>query len=121
MKNTKQVTFNFTQSRRIKNYARKNKLPEKEVLSKYPKVMHIIFQAWKKNYGDSEEVSFREFFLQVMKFAEFEFRLRERKTDIQKVNDHVVILRDALVEYDQDYDTVIEIENIVKDLEKGLI
>ncbi|MCE7743275.1 MAG: hypothetical protein GOP50_12565 [Candidatus Heimdallarchaeota archaeon] len=119
MKNIKQITFNFTQSRRIKNYARKNNIPEKEVLSKYPEVIHIIFQAWKKNYSQSQDVEFRDFFLQVMKFAEFEHRLKERKSDLIKIKDHLIILEDALVEYDRDYNTIIEIEQIVKDLTGG--
>ncbi|MHA1199127.1 MAG: hypothetical protein ACTSQF_07240 [Candidatus Heimdallarchaeaceae archaeon] len=116
MANIKQITFDFTQSRRIKNYARKNNIPEKEVLSKYPEVMHIIFQAWKKNYSQSREVSFRDFFLQVMKFAEFEFRLKERRSDIKKINDHLVILRDALLEYERDYSSILEMEQNVKNL-----
>jgi len=119
MKNTKQVTFNITQSRRIKNYAQKNKLTEKEVLSKFPKAMNLIFQAWKKNYEETQEISFRDFFLEVMKFAEFEFRLKERKDDLKKITEHVAILREALIEYDRDYNTVIRIEKIVKDLGGG--
>ncbi len=121
MKSTKQVTFNFAQSRRIKNFAQKNNVPVDEILTKYPKVMHIIFQAWKKNYSQSQEVSFRDFFLQVMKFAEFEFRLRERKEELKKIKEHVIILQDALVEYDQDYNSIIKIEQIVKDLAGGIV
>ena len=49
MRAIKQITFNFTQSRRIKNHAQKLNVEEKEILTRYPKVMHIIFQAWKKN------------------------------------------------------------------------
>lgn len=119
MKSVKQITFNLTESRRIKNYAQKNNLEEKEVLSKYPKVMHILFQAWKKNQTTSQEISFKDFFLQVMKFAEFEFRLKERKGDLKLINEHVKILRDALEEYEQDYTTVIKIEKIVKDIAGG--
>ncbi len=116
MKTIKQLTFNITQSRRIKNYAQKNKIQEKQILAKYPKVMSIIFHAWKKNYAHSQEKSFRDFFLGVMKYGEFAFRLKERIDDLQKINDHVEILRDALEEYNQDYNTVIKIEQIVKDL-----
>lgn len=119
MKSVKQITFNLTESRRIKNYAQKNNLEEKEVLSKYPKVMHILFQTWKKNQTTSQEISFKDFFLQVMKFAEFEFRLKERKGDLKLINEHVKILRDALEEYEQDYTTVIKIEKIVKDIAGG--
>lgn len=121
MKNTKQVTFNITQSRRIKNYAQKNKLTEKEVLAKFPKAMHLIFQAWKKTYANTEEVSFRKFFLEVMKFAEFESRLKERQDDLKKVTEHVEILKEALDEYESDYNTVTKIEQIVKDLAGGVM
>ena len=51
-----------------------------------------------------------------MKYAEFAFRLKERIDDLQKINEHVEILRAALEEYDRDYNTVIKIEQIVKDL-----
>ncbi len=51
-----------------------------------------------------------------MKFAEFEFRLKERKSDLVKINDHLIILRDALVEYERDYNIIIEIEQFVKNL-----
>ena len=115
MKNTKQVTFNITQSRRIKNYAQKNHLTEKEVLAKFPKAMHLIFQAWKKNYSETQEIGFRDFFLEVMKFAEFEFRLKERQEDLKKVSEHVAILKEALIEYEHDYNNVKKIEQIIKD------
>ena len=81
--------------------------------------MHIIFQAWKKNYSETQELSFREFFLSIMKYAEFASRLEERKEDIKKIKDHVDILDDALEEYDSDYNTIIKIEQIVKDLSGG--
>ena len=112
MKSIKQITFDITQSRRIKNYAQKNKYLEKDVLASYPKVIHIIFQAWKKNQSNIQESSFRDFFIEVMKFAEFEHRLKERKDDLRKIKDHVVILEEALDEYDRDYNAVIQIEKI---------
>ena len=115
MKNIKQLTFDITQSRKIKNYAQKMKISEKEILTSYQNVMHIIFQAWKKNHSEINDLNFRDFFISVMKYAEFAFRLKERKDDMKKVNDHVEILREALVEYDRDYDTITQIEKIVKE------
>ncbi|MBY9001879.1 MAG: hypothetical protein KGD64_13250 [Candidatus Heimdallarchaeota archaeon] len=116
MKKIKQLTFDITQSRRIKNYAQKLKVKEEVLLKKYQHTMNIIFQAWNKNYSESEEINFRNFFLTVMKYAEFAFRLKERYTDLETINKHLVILRDALVEYDKDYTKVIEIEKIVQQL-----
>ena len=121
MKKIKQITFDITQSRRIKNYAQKLQIKEKELLEKYQKIMHIIHEAWKKNYGETEEITFRNFFLSVMKYAEFAFRLRERIDDLAKITDHVEILRDALEEYETDYREIINLENIVKGFDGGVL
>ncbi len=121
MKKIKQITFDITQSRRIKNYAQKKKIKEKDLLLKYQEVMHVLYVAWKKNYGETEEISFRNFILSVMKYAEFTFRLRERIDDLEKINNHVGILRDALEEYERDYSDIIKIEEIVKDADGGLL
>ena len=121
MKHIKQLTFDITQSRRIKNYAQKQQIKEKELLAKYQKIMHIVFLAWKKNYGETEEVTFRNFFLSVMKYAEFAFRLKERIDDLVKITDHVEILRDALEEYESDYREIIALENLVKEMTGGVI
>ena len=121
MKKIKQLTFDITQSRRIKNYAQKQQIKEKEILEKYQHVMQIIYLAWKKNYGDNEEVTFRNFFLSVMKYAEFAFRLKERINDLAKITDHVEILRDALEEYERDYREIIALENLVKDIDGGIL
>ena len=121
MKKIKQITFDITQSRRIKNYAQKQQIKEKDLLVKYQNIMHIIFLAWKKNYGDTEEVTFRNFFLSVMKYAEFAFRLKVRIDDLAKITDHVEILRDALEEYERDYREIIALENIVKEIGGGVL
>ena len=120
MKKIKQLTFDITQSRRIKNYAQKLKIKEDVLLKKYQQVIHIIYQAWNKNYGDGEEKTFRNFFLTVMKYAEFAFRLKERYTDLETINRHLVILREALEEYETDYKSILAIENIVKQYEGAL-
>ena len=120
MKKIKQLTFDITQSRRIKNYAQKLKIKEDVLLKKFPHAMHIIFHAWEKSCRETEEVSFRSFFLTVMKYAEFGFRLKARYTELDTINRHVVILREALVEYEQDYDSIIRIEKLVDQLEEGL-
>ena len=117
MKHIKQLTFDITQSRRIKNFAQKKKIPEKKVLGIFQNVMHIIHQAWKKNYGDSKVISFRDYFMKVMKYAEIEFRMHERQEEMKTITDHVEILRDALEEYERDYQRFINIENTVKELE----
>ncbi|MHA1224690.1 MAG: hypothetical protein ACTSP3_15815 [Candidatus Heimdallarchaeaceae archaeon] len=119
MKFIKQLTFNITQSRRIKNFAQKQKIKEKEILSKYQQVMHIIYKAWEKNYKDKEDISFRNYFLALMKYAEFAHRLKERYKEIQIITEHVEILREALVEYEQDYTEIARIERIVKTLGGG--
>ena len=119
MKQIKQLTFNITQSRRIKNYSQKNNIPEKELLERYRSVMHIILHAWMKNRETNPELSFRAFFLEVMKFAEFESRLKERREDLVKITDHVEILEGAIDEYKEDYSKLIKIENIVKNYEEG--
>jgi len=75
MKHIKQLTFDITQSRRIKNFAQKKKVPEKKVLATFQNVMHIVHQAWKKNYGEFSSVSFRDYFMKVMKYAEISFRM----------------------------------------------
>ena len=121
MKHIKQLTFDITQSRRIKNFAQKNKVPEKKVLNTFQNIMHIIYQAWKKNYYESSSVSFREYFLKVMKYAEIEFRMHERQGEMKLITDHVEILRDALEEYDRDYSNFINIEKLAKDLEERSI
>ena len=118
MKHIKQITFDITQSRRIKNYAQKTNVKEKELLDKYKEVMHIVFQAWKKNHS-LEEISFRTFFLTVMKYAEFGSRLKERHIEIETINNHVEILRDALDEYERDYEEIMQIEKIVNTLAGG--
>ncbi len=120
MKKIKQLTFDITQSRRIKNYAQKLKIKEEVLLKKFPHTMNIIFHAWEKSCSKTEEVSFRSFFLTVMKYAEFAFRLNARYTELDTINRHVVILREALVEYEKDYDSIIRIEKIVKQFEEGL-
>lgn len=120
MKQIKQITFDITQSRRIKNFAQKKNIEEKEILADYQKIMHLIFQSWKKNYKDSDEISFRTYFLQLMKYAEFAFRLHQRQDEMTKIVDHVEILRDALEEYERDYADIIEIENIVKEISGGI-
>ena len=79
MKKIKQLTFNITQSRRIKNYAQKKNIPEKVLLARYRDVMHSIYKAWVKNQQETPELQFRTFFLDIMKQAEFAFRLEERK------------------------------------------
>ena len=119
MKQIKQLTFNITQSRRIKNYAKKLHVKEEELLKKYRHIMHIVFQAWDKNYSKSGEVGFREFFLTVMKYAEFAFRLKERYQDLETINRHVDILKDALEEYETDYTNILEIEKFMKEFEGG--
>ncbi len=121
MKKIKQITFDITQSRRIKNYAQKLQIKEKELLEKYQDVMHVVYQAWKKNYGETEEITFRNFFLSVMKYAEFAFRLKERVDDLAKITNHVEILRDALEEYERDYREIIALENLVKDIGGGML
>jgi len=120
MKQIKQITFDITQSRRIKNFAQKKKIEEKEILSNYQKTMHLIFQSWKKNHQDTGDISFRDYFLQVMKYAEFAFRLHQREEEMVKIVDHVEILKDALEEYERDYSDVIEIEDIVKEISGGI-
>ncbi len=119
MKKIKQLTFDITQSRRIKNYAQKLKIKEEVLLKKFQHTMHIIFHAWEKSCSNNEEVDFRGFFLTVMKYAEFAFRLKARHTELETINRHVVILREALVEYEQDYDSILRIEKIVDQLEEG--
>ena len=120
MKQIKQITFDITQSRRIKNFAQKKKIEEKQILGDYQKIMHLIFQSWKKNHLNKDDISFRNYFLQVMKYAEFAFRLHQREEEMTKIVDHVEILRDALEEYERDYSDVIEIENIVKGISGGI-
>jgi len=114
MKLIKQITFDITQSRRIKNYAQKKKIEEKEILKDYQKIMQIIFQAWKNN-SDKSDISFRDYFIHIMKYAEIAFRMHERHEQMEMITDHVAILRDALEEYERDYSIVIKIENIVKE------
>ena len=118
MKKIKQLTFDITQSRRIKNYAQKLKIKEDVLLKKFSHAMHIIFHAWEKSCKETEEVSFRSFFLTVMKYAEFASRLKARYTELETINSHLVILRDALVEYEQDYNSIIRIEKLVDQLEE---
>jgi tRNA G10 N-methylase Trm11 len=120
MKKIKQLTFDITQSRRIKNYAQKLKIKEEVLLKKFRHTMHIIYHAWEKSCRETEEVSFHSFFRTVMKYAEFAFRLKARYTELETINRHVVILREALVEYEQDYDSIIRIEKLVDQLEGGL-
>jgi len=119
MKRIKQLTFNITQSRRIKNYAQKNNIPEKSLLARYQDVMHSIYKAWVKNQQENPELQFRVFFLNIMKQAEFAFRLEERKEQITIIKNHVEILEDALEEYKEDYAKIIKIEQIVKVSEEG--
>jgi len=119
MKKIKQLTFNITQSRRIKNYAQKNDLHEKVLLAKYKDIMHNIYKAWVKNLQENPELQFRTFFLDIMKYAEFTSRLKERKEDLIKIKNHVGILEDAIKEYKQDYAKIINIEQIVKGFEEG--
>ncbi len=118
MKQIKQLTFNITQSRRIKNYSQKNNIPEKELLARYQSAMHVIFLAWKKNQELNPDLPFRTFFLDIMKYAEFVFRLKERKVDLVKITEHVEILEDAIEEYKQDYNKLIGIEKVVKEYEE---
>ncbi len=118
MKHIKQLTFNITQSRRIKNFAQKKNIPEKKVLGTFQNILHIIHQAWKKNYGDTSAISFKEYFMKVMKHAEMEFRMHERQEEMKIITDHVEILRDALEEYERDYLKFISIEQKVKELER---
>ena len=118
MKHIKQLTFDITQSRRIKNFAQKKKIPEKKVLSTFQNIIHVIYQAWKRNYGDSSSISFRDYFMNVMKFAEIEFRMHERQEEMKTITNHVEILRDALEEYERDYHKFINIEKTVKEFEE---
>lgn len=119
MKRIKQLTFNITQSRRIKNYAQKNNIPEKVLLARYREVMHRIYKAWVKNRQENPELQFRTFFLDIMKQAEFAFRLEERKEQLILIKNHVEILEDALEEYKEDYAKIIKIEQVVKVSEEG--
>ena len=117
MKHIKQLTFNITQSRRIKNYSQKNNIPEKELLAKYRVIMDIVYSAWMKNREMDPDLQFRTFFLDIMKYAEFAFRLEVRKEDLVKITEHVDILEGAIEEYKQDYAKLIKIEEVVKDYE----
>ncbi|OLS30589.1 MAG: hypothetical protein HeimAB125_18650 [Candidatus Heimdallarchaeota archaeon AB_125] len=117
MKHIKQLTFNITQSRRIKNYSQKNNIPEKELLAKYRVIMDIVYSAWMKNREINPDLQFRTFFLNIMKYAEFAFRLDVRKEDLVKITEHVEILEGAIEEYNQDYAKLIKIEEVVKDYE----
>ena len=117
MKHIKQLTFNITQSRRIKNYSQKNNIPEKELLAKYRVIMDIVYSAWMKNREINPDLQFRTFFLNIMKYAEFAFRLEVRKEDLVKITEHVEILEGAIEEYNQDYAKLIKIEEVVKDYE----
>ena len=117
MKHIKQLTFNITQSRRIKNYSQKNNIPEKELLAKYRVIMDIVYGAWMKNREINPDLQFRTFFLNIMKYAEFAFRLDVRKEDLVKITEHVEILEGAIEEYNQDYAKLIKIEEVVKDYE----
>ena len=117
MKHIKQLTFNITQSRRIKNYSQKNNIPEKELLAKYRVIMDIVYSAWMKNREINPDLQFRTFFLNIMKYAEFAFRLDMRKEDLVKITEHVEILEGAIEEYNQDYAKLIKIEEVVKDYE----
>jgi len=121
MKKIKQLTFNITQSRRIKNYAQKNNIPEKLLLARYRDLMHSIYKAWVKNHHENPELQFREFFLDIMKHAEFAFRLKEREEQLVIIKDHVKILEDAIEEYKEDYAKIIKIEQAVKVSEEGNI
>ena len=121
MKRIKQLTFNITQSRRIKNYAQKNNIPEKVLLARYRDVMHIIYKAWVKNQQEKPELQFRDFFLDIMKHAEFAFRLKEREEQLIIIKNHVEILEDAIEEYKEDYAKIIKIEQAVEVSEEGNI
>ncbi len=121
MKKIKQLTFNITQSRRIKNYAQKKNIPEKVLLARYRDVMHSIYKAWVKNQQETPELQFRTFFLDIMKQAEFAFRLEERKEQLIVIKNHVEILEDAIEEYKEDYAKIIKIEQAVKVFEEGTI
>ncbi len=119
MKQIKQLTFNITQSRRIKNYAQKKNIPEKSLLVRYRDVMHSIYKAWVKNQQENPELQFREFFLDIVKHAEFAFRLKEREEQLIIIKNHVEILEDAIEEYKEDYAKISKIQQIVKVSEEG--
>ena len=58
MKTIKQLVFDITQSRRIKNYAERLKIEPTSVLPQIQSVMEIIYQAWFKNYGKKQRNMF---------------------------------------------------------------
>ncbi len=115
MKKIKKLYFDITQSRRIKNYAEKHKITEKSILEEFTRVMDIIYRGWKNAYPDSDDETFEEYLKMVLKWAEFSFRLRERKSDTIRIKEHLTILQDAIEEYDTDYNKLIEIEKVLKD------
>ena len=109
----KQLNFDITQSRRIKNYVEQHKLSTKAILQRFKELLETTYQQWKKHYGSEEKISFEEFLQAYLKYAEFSYRLKERKNDLKKVKTHVDILREAIEEYERDYKEIITIENIV--------
>ncbi|MCK4844424.1 MAG: hypothetical protein KAS95_02000 [Candidatus Heimdallarchaeota archaeon] len=119
MKKIKQLVFDITQSRRIKNYAERLKIEPTSILPQIQSVMEIIYQAWFKNYGQTREISFNDYFISMMKYAEYSHRLTQRHEEMKKVATHVEILRLAILEYDIDYNDIITIENIAKSHQEG--
>ena len=113
MQYIKQLNFDITQSRRIRNYIEQHKLSSKEVLKKFKEIIELLFNNWKERYKKSGTVSFDEYLLMYLKYAEFSYRLKERKEDLKKIRTHVNILRDAIEEYERDYKEIITIEKIV--------
>ena len=117
MKKIKQLQFDITGSRRIRNYVDQRKLKEKIVLERMKNAVEIIYSAWKKNYAESE-ISFFEFFKAVMKYAEFAHRLEQRKDELKRIESHVEILQEAIEEYEEDYNYIRKLEKIVEAYER---
>lgn len=118
MKKIKQIVFDITSSRRIRNFLEQKKMEEKVLLDQMREAIHIIYTAWQKNYSDSE-LSFNEYFQTVLKYAEFLSRLEQRKKELEKIQTHVEILEEAIEEYEEDYNYIRRIEKIVEAYESG--
>ena len=67
----------------------------------------------------NREICFNDYFISMMKYAEYSHRLTQRHEEMKKVTTHVEILKLALVEYDIDYNDIITIENIAKSHQEG--
>lgn len=116
MKKVKKIRFNINQSRMIKNHRDNRKISEDAILERYKSVIHWIYKGWQNNHGKDSDVDFYTYFIAAIKYAEYKDRFDRRKDDIQKIEELVQILKDAIVEYKQDYSKLRTYEDQLKEM-----